>query len=129
MQGGKDPFNRGTYPWREVDPELRNWYCRLGQLRKESECLQRGYLKTLYAKDGVYVYARYFEKGKDPFGAKGKGVAICVVNRDAEEREVVLHLPEELQGEMRETLTDEKKVLGKEVSLQIPALSAKLFIR
>ncbi len=129
MQGGKDPFNRGTYPWREVDPELRNWYAKLGQIRKENDCLKRGVFKPLYAKYGVYAYARYFENGKDPFGEKGKGVALCIVNRDGEAREVVLELPAEVQGEMMEMLKSEKKIFGKEISLTIPALSAKLFVR
>ena len=35
MQGGSDPFNRGTYPWRAIDPDLRQWYTDLGALQKQ----------------------------------------------------------------------------------------------
>ena len=93
MQGGRDPYNRKPFPWHSVDMDLIETVRALGKLRNECEVLQTGLYKTLYAKDGVYVYARYFENGKNAFGEKAeKCLAICAVNRDFEERIVELDL-------------------------------------
>lgn len=93
MQGGGDPFNRGTYPWRAVDPELREWYSDLGALRNSLDCLKTGRYKALYASGDVYIYARYTSDGKDSFGKKAKeSVAICGVNRSFGRKRVDLDL-------------------------------------
>ena len=85
MQGGRDPFNRGTFPWRAIDAELLGWYRRLGALRGALGALKTGFYKTLYAEDSVFVYARYFKNGRDAFGNKGDGsFAVCAVNRSFE---------------------------------------------
>ncbi len=130
MQGGKDPFNRGTYPWRAVDPELRSWYCRLGQLRREMGCLRCGYFKPLYAKGGVYIYTRYFEDGKDPFGEMGDGsMALCLVNRDESPADVTLVLPEVLQTTMKDVFSKEEVTFAEgEIALHLPPLSARIFV-
>ena len=91
MQGGGDPFNRGTYPWRAVDPDLRQWYADLGALRNKLDCLKTGRYKTLCASGDIYIYARYTSDGKDSFGKKAKSsVAVCAVNRSFERRHVDL---------------------------------------
>lgn len=93
MQGGKDPFNRGTYPWRMVDPDLREWYTELGYLRNSTDCLKLGGFKTLYAHDDLFVYARYIIDGKDSFGNPAKNaVAVCAINRSFEVRHVDIDL-------------------------------------
>ncbi len=93
MQGGGDPFNRGTYPWRAVDPDLRQWYADLGALRNKLDCLKTGRYKTLYASGDIYIYARYTSDGKDSFGKKAKNsVAVCAVNRSFERRRVDLDI-------------------------------------
>lgn len=93
MQGGRDPYNRGTFPWRSVDPELLAHYRRLGELRNSLGALGRGFYKTLYAEDSVFVYARYFKNGRDVFGGSGDGsFAVCAVNRSFEPRHIELDL-------------------------------------
>lgn len=93
MQGGRDPFNRGTYPWRAVDPDLREWYTKLCNVRNNTDCLKLGEYKTLYASGGVYVYARYISGGKDAFGDKASdGLAICAVNRNFESAKAVVDI-------------------------------------
>ena len=37
MEGGKDPFNRRTYPWGREDTDLRDHFLRLGRLRRDWE--------------------------------------------------------------------------------------------
>lgn len=93
MQGGGDPFNRGTYPWRAVDPDLRQWYTDLGALRRGNTCLTTGRYKAVYAEGDVYVYARYITGGKDSFDKKAKNqLAVCAINRSLEPKTVKVDL-------------------------------------
>ena len=52
MEGYRDPFNRGCYPWGEEDPDLLAWYRRLGRLRKAATALKEGRFRPL-ARDGA----------------------------------------------------------------------------
>ncbi len=93
MQGGKDPYNRAPFTWRRVDTELLSEYQRLGELRNNLSVLRTGHYKTLYANGDVFVFARYFENGRNVFGEKaGAGFAICAVNRSFENRTVEVDL-------------------------------------
>ncbi len=129
MQGGRDPYNRGTYPWRGVDTELRNWFRKMANIRNENECLKRGAFLPLYAQGDVYLYLRYFEKGKDPFGKSGSGYALCGVNRGEEMQSVTVSLPEEVKKTLTELLSGEiSKVEEEKVTLKIPGFSAKIWV-
>lgn len=129
MQGGRDPYNRGTYPWRSVDTELREWCRMLANLRKETECLKRGELIPLYAEEGVYAYLRCFENGKDAFGKKGTGFAICIVNRDDGEKTVSVSLPSGVKGALTDVLSGTEAKVGKgTMTLKIPGFSAQLWL-
>lgn len=95
MQGGADPFNRGTYPWRRVDPDLREWYTRLGELRNNTECLRLGGYKPLYAHGDLFVYSRYISGGTDEFGNNAEdALAICAINRSFSHQHIELDLSE-----------------------------------
>ena len=95
MEGGRDPYNRAPFDWRNVDIDLLDTVKALGKLRNEEEVLKTGFYKTLYAKDGVWIYARYFKEGKDAFGNKTKdAVIICGINRDFAEQTVSLDASE-----------------------------------
>lgn len=119
MEGGKDPYNRQTYPWRKVDPDLRAWVARLGQMRKKSPLLQRGDFTTLYARGGVYLYLRTDGEGN---------VVLCAVNRDEEAREVPLSLSKDLPFPLREVLgEDGEEVTAETEGLTLPPLSARLY--
>lgn len=58
MQGFEDPFNRGPYPWGRENTELRDWYTRLGQLRRERVSLRRGDLTYLFASGPGLAFSR-----------------------------------------------------------------------
>ena len=58
MEGGKDPFNRRTYPWGKEDPTLLAHYRCLGQLRRSCEALRLGDLAFFQAGDGRLGYCR-----------------------------------------------------------------------
>lgn len=42
MQGRKDPFNRGCYPWGNENNELVKWYKRLGEIRNGLKAFKTG---------------------------------------------------------------------------------------
>ena len=93
MEGGKDPYNRQTFPWRKVDPELFEYYKKLGDMRNNNQCLKSGYFETVYAKDTVYAYVRYFIDNKDVFGNKGNtDLILCVINRGFESFDIEIDL-------------------------------------
>ena len=58
MEGGKDPFNRRTYPWGREDPELLAHFRALGQLRKGCEPIRTGKLAFLSAEQGRIGFSR-----------------------------------------------------------------------
>ncbi len=95
MQGGRDPYNREFFTWHRIDVQLLECLKKLGNLRNTLGVLKSGYYKTLYAKDSVLIYARYFEKGKDVFGKTGdNSFAICAVNRGFEPCEIEVDVSE-----------------------------------
>ena len=61
MQGGKDPFNRRTYPWGKEDAALVGHFRYLGNLRKNSKILRLGDTEFLYASGGKLAFARRYE--------------------------------------------------------------------
>ena len=58
MEGYKDPFNRGTYPWGQESTSLLAWYRKLGKLRRMLSCLREGSFTPLNADDHTIVYVR-----------------------------------------------------------------------
>ena len=58
MEGGKDPFNRRTYPWGKEDPKLLSHHRALGQLRKKYEALRLGELNFAQCADGKIAFSR-----------------------------------------------------------------------
>ncbi len=61
MSGGKDPFNRRSYPWGQEDAQLKSHYQQLGQLKKQYPALRYGALTFLYAEGHRICFARTFE--------------------------------------------------------------------
>ena len=58
MEGGKDPFNRRTYPWGAEDGELLAHYRQLGQLRKNYKALRNGDVEFFHGQDGKIGFSR-----------------------------------------------------------------------
>ena len=64
MEGGKDPFNRRTYPWGAEDTLLQKHYMQLGQLRKSAPALGLGDISFFQSADGRLGFARSTESQK-----------------------------------------------------------------
>ncbi len=61
MEGGKDPFNRRTYPWGKEDMELLEHFRMLGQLRKNNPALRLGDTEFFLAADGEIGFTRSYQ--------------------------------------------------------------------
>ena len=62
MEGGKDPFNRRTYPWGREDPQLLAHYRQLGRLRREYKALRLGDVTFFSREGGRLGYQRSLEE-------------------------------------------------------------------
>lgn len=82
MEGYRDPFNRGCYPWGQEDPELLAWYRRLGRLRKVAEALKEGAFIPLAQTGNALCFER----------RDGGSALLCAVNRG--DAEAAFSLPE-----------------------------------
>ena len=83
MEGYKDPFNRGTYPWGNEDADLLAWYRSLGALRATTPALAEGSFAPVVTAEDTVCFAR----------RDGDSGLLCAVNRGEELR--VLPLPED----------------------------------
>lgn len=83
MEGYRDPFNRGCYPWGEEDAALLHWYHRLGQLRHACPALREGRFLPLHAGNNVVCYERAGDGSR----------LLCAVN--AADSDMAIPLPEE----------------------------------
>ncbi len=61
MAGGKDPFNRRTYPWGAEDGELLAHFRTLGQLRREQDALRLGDIRFFCAGGGKVGFTRSYQ--------------------------------------------------------------------
>ena len=76
VEGYRDPFNRGCYPWGHEDEELLRWYRHLGQLRRGAAVLRDGALFRIPAGDGVVAFVRAADESDT------SDALLCAVNRD-----------------------------------------------
>ena len=78
MEGGKDPFNRRTYPWGDEDRTLLEHFKILGRLRKEHTALREGMIRFFRYDSGKLGFFRELA---------GKKLRICI-NRSEESWEI-----------------------------------------
>ena len=86
LEGYRDPFNRGTYPWGHEDADLIAWYRALGACRAATPALAQGAFVPMASPEDTVCFVR---RG-------GEGALLCAVNRSAEERQ--LFLPPDFAG-------------------------------
>ena len=86
MQGYKDPFNRGCYPWGNENLELIDFYKALGKIRRENEVFKKGYFAPISSMLGCVAYCRYDENDS----------IMLIVNRN--EHPITYHLPDDFKN-------------------------------
>lgn len=63
LQGYRDPFNRGCYPWGNENRELIDFYRTLGKIRRENSVFKEGKFTPVSAAMGCVAYTREDETG------------------------------------------------------------------
>lgn len=86
MEGYKDPFNRGCYPWGNENRELIDFYKTLGKIRRENEVFKKGYFAPISSMLGCVAYCRYDEKDS----------IMVIVNRN--EHPITYQLPDDFKN-------------------------------
>ncbi len=86
LEGYRDPFNRGCYPWGAEDEELVAWFRSLGELRRGCACLAEGAFTPVFDADGALGFER----------TQGTAALLCAVNPT--DQEIVQSLPEHWCG-------------------------------
>lgn len=81
MEGYGDPYNRGTYPWERMNPELLAWYKRLTTIRREYDLWNKGDFEPLTMEDNVFAFRI----------KKGRETLLVYANRSVD-REALVHL-------------------------------------
>lgn len=72
MEGCKDPFNRGCFPWGREDPRFVAFFRDLGQLKNNSSALRVGTVRVTMAGAGIIAFQRQTRTQ----------TLLCCVNRD-----------------------------------------------
>ena len=61
LEGCKDPFNRGTYPWGREEKSLVDFFRELGELRRQYPALRYGTMEVLHGGGGKFGLRRSFK--------------------------------------------------------------------
>ena len=66
LEGGKDPENRKTYPWKNEDMEIMDFYRHCGQFRNRNKVFTLGDTEFIYlGNDEVFAYIRYNDDDRE----------------------------------------------------------------
>ncbi len=82
LQGYKDPFNRGCYPWGNENQELVSFYRILGEIRKNNKVFSEGCFSPVSSMLGCVAFRRHNESGD----------IMVIVNRN--EHSITYRLPD-----------------------------------
>lgn len=82
LQGYKDPFNRGCYPWGNENQELVSFYRILGEIRRNNKVFIEGYFSPVSSMLGCVAFRRHNENGD----------IMVIVNRN--EHSITYRLPD-----------------------------------
>jgi 4-alpha-glucanotransferase len=86
LEGYKDPYNRGTYPWGQENTELLAWYKDVIALRNTYDVFKTGEWLSLPCHERVYGYIRKISNGRDVFGQeKQDNTAIVLFNSSVDQ--------------------------------------------
>lgn len=86
LQGGSDPFNRAFFPWGKENTDITDWYKKLGNIRRNSDCLKDGDFVPYSAMLSCVAYKRQSENE----------TLFIIVNRN--NHEIDYYLPDEFKN-------------------------------
>ncbi len=86
LEGYKDPFNRGCYPWGNENHDLVDFYKTMGRIRSENSVFKKGYFSPVSSMLGCVAFRRHDENGS----------IMVIVNRN--EHSISYRLPYEFEN-------------------------------
>ncbi len=128
MLGFADPFNRAPMDWEHGENEIMRQIKMFAGLRKEKQALRTGYCIMIYAEDGVAVYMRNAQDGKDAFGKKcDDDDIIIIVNANEQSRYMDINLsPWEITS-VSDTFSGELISPDHKLQIELHPLSYRIF--
>lgn len=134
MEGYKDPFNRGTYPWGKEDQELLSWYKEIIRLRNRYDVFKTGQWFPLKINNDVFGYTRIIKDGRDVFNQKkDDNISVLVVNRSLNNHmEITLDLGEYVpEGKLFNVLQEDREFAIKNglLNFKLNPLEGKLLLK
>lgn len=134
LEGYKDPFNRGTYPWGKEDQEILSWYKKIISIRNKYAVFQTGDWIPLEINRDILGYLRIIKDGKDVFNTKkDDNLSILVVNRNMhQDQEITLDLGQYIsEGKLYDMLeeTCELHITNGLVNVRIKPLEGRLLVK
>ncbi len=61
MQGEKDPFNRRTFPWDNIDKSIHSFYKKISSIRNMNDAIKLGETKIIKDEKGLIIFIRKYE--------------------------------------------------------------------
>jgi len=111
VEGYKDPYNRGTYPWGHENVELLSWHKQVIALRNQYDVFKTGKWISLPSNEQVYAYVRTITNGQDVFGqSKQDNTAVVLFNRSVETITLQLPVRTLCHGIMLDLLNDSQQI-------------------
>lgn len=133
LEGYKDPFNRGTYPWGREDAELVAWYKKIIAIRNQYDVLKTGEWLPLYYESDVYAYIRKIQDGHDVFNKPQQDNTVVVIfNRSTTQpADLVLDVRQWCYGLLDDLLNEghEYRVKGGKLNITLQPLEGKLLLQ
>lgn len=94
LVGDKDPDNRRTYPWKNEDNEMIDFYRNSIQTRHRIKSLLKGETNFIYTKDDdVFAYERFIDEGE-------KDSCLIIINRSKDYKYIDFDLDYDLLDEI-----------------------------
>ena len=106
LEGGKDPENRKTYPWKNEDMEIMDFYRHCSQFRNRNKVFALGDTYFIYTEnDDVFGYIRYNEDDSE----------LILINRSESKQNVKINLEADFIEEVTVTysvINNGEKIIG-----------------
>ncbi|WP_378951682.1 bifunctional glycogen debranching protein GlgX/4-alpha-glucanotransferase [Pelosinus sp. sgz500959] len=132
LEGYKDPFNRGTYPWGQENSELLTWHKKMIALRNQYDVFKTGKWISIPGHQQVYAYIRTIRNGQDAFGKNKKdNTALVLLNQSCSPITVQLSVRPWCYGMMLDLLNDNQKikVVNGVISVYLEPLEGKVLLQ
>ncbi|SFM16793.1 bifunctional glycogen debranching protein GlgX/4-alpha-glucanotransferase [Pelosinus propionicus] len=93
VEGFKDPFNRGTYPWGQEDTELLVWYKQVIALHNRYDLFKAGEWISLPVHEQVYGYIRKISNGKNVFSQSAQDNTAVILLNTSVDQSIIVEIP------------------------------------